>query len=178
MMWEGRARYFFETPSGEKVILMWIRQGDVLAATLLVAQPSLYLASAEAVRDSMVLVWDRLKTLVLARRFPQHLGNLLLIATNYFYWYVAAQVGAGFWRALRKDSPTSFFGLAESIGEKASGSVEIDMTNEELASSANSTPYTVSRMISSWERDGLIRKKRGKILVRSPEKLFLRAAGH
>jgi CRP-like cAMP-binding protein len=87
-------------------------------------------------------------------------------------------VGAGFWRALRKDSPTSFFGLAESIGEKASGSVEIDMTNEELASSANSTPYTVSRMISSWERDGLIRKKRGKILVRSPEKLFLRAAGH
>jgi hypothetical protein len=41
------------------------------------------------------------------------------------------------------------FTLSESIGEKASGFVEIDVTNEELASSANITPYTASRMISN-----------------------------
>jgi hypothetical protein len=27
LMWEGRAHYFFETPNGKKVILMWIRPG-------------------------------------------------------------------------------------------------------------------------------------------------------
>lgn len=52
------------------------------------------------------------------------------------------------------------------------------MTNEELASLANITPYTVCSLISIWERGGLIRKKRAKVLIRSPEKLFLRAAGH
>ncbi len=177
MMWEGRARYFFETPNGKKVILMWIRQGDVFGATALVSQPSLYLASTEAVRESTVLVWDRPTIRSLARRFPQILENVLLIATKYFYWYVAAHA-ALVSQSARERLAHVVFGLAESIGEKASGFVEIDVTNEELASSANITPYTASRMISNWERDGVIRKKRGKILVRSPEKLFLRAAGH
>jgi CRP-like cAMP-binding protein len=177
LMWEGRARYFFETPTGKKVILMWIRQGDVFGATALVSQPSFYLASTEAVRDSTVLVWDRSKIRVLARRFPQLLENVLLIATNYFYWYVAAH-GALVSQSARERLAHVVFALAESIGEKVSGFVEIDVTNEELACSANITPYTASRMISNWERNGVIRKKRGKIVVRFPEKLFLRAAGH
>jgi CRP-like cAMP-binding protein len=177
LMWEGRARYFFETPTGKKVILMWIRQGDVFGATALVSQPSFYLASTEAVRDSTVLVWDRSRIRVLARRFPQLLENVLLIATNYFYWYVAAH-GALVSQSARERLAHVVFALAESIGEKVSGFVEIDVTNEELACSANITPYTASRMISNWERNGVIRKKRGKIVVRFPEKLFLRAAGH
>ena len=177
LMVEGRARYFFETPNGKRVILMWIRPGDVFGATALVSQPSSYLASTEAVRESTVLVWDRAKIRALARRFPQLLENVLLIATNYFHWYVTAHA-ALVSQSARERLANVVFGLAESIGERVSGFVEIDVTNEELASSANITPYTVSRMISNWERDGVIRKKRGKLLVHSPEKLFLRAAGH
>ncbi len=176
MMWEGRARYFFETPNGKKVILMWIRQGDVFGATALVSQPTLYLASTEAVQESTVLVWDRSKIRVLARRFPQLLENVLRIATNYFYWYVAAHA-ALVSQSARERLAQIVFALAESIGEKSSGFVRIDVTNEELASSANITPYTASRLISKWERDGVIRKQRGKLLVRTPGKLFLLAAG-
>jgi CRP/FNR family transcriptional regulator, nitrogen oxide reductase regulator len=175
MMWEGRARYFFETPRGKKVILMWIRPGDVFGATALVSQPSFYLSSTETVRDSIVLVWDRQKIRALAHRFPQLLENVLLIATNYFYWYVSAHA-ALVSQSARERLAHVISGLAESIGEKVSGFIEIDVTNEELASSANITPYTASRMVSNWERDGVIGKKRGKILIRFPEKLFLRAA--
>jgi CRP/FNR family transcriptional regulator, nitrogen oxide reductase regulator len=177
LVWEGRARYFFETSNGKKVILMWIRQGDVCGATALVSQPSLYLASTEAVIESTVLIWDRPQIRALARRFPQLLENVLLIATNYFYWYVAAHA-ALVSRSAHERLAQVVFTLAESIGEEASGFVEIDVTNEELASSANITPYTASRMTSKWERDGVIRKERGKLLVRSPAKLFLRADGH
>jgi len=35
LMWDGRARYFFETPSGKKVILMWIAPGDIFGAAVL-----------------------------------------------------------------------------------------------------------------------------------------------
>ena len=167
---------FFETPNGKRVILMWIRPGDVFGATTLVSQPSSYLASTEAVRDSTVLVWDRAKISSLARRFPQLLENVLIIATNYFHWYVTAH--AALVSQSARERLANVVGLAESIGQKACGFVEIDVTNEELASSANITPYTANRMISNWERDGVIRKKRGKILLQFPEKLFLRTAGH
>jgi CRP-like cAMP-binding protein len=177
LMWEGRAHYFFETPTGKKVILMWIRPGDVFGATALVSAPSFYLASTEAVRDSIVLVWDRSKICELACRFPQLFENTLLITTHYFRWYIAAHASLVSQTA-RERLAHVLFGLAENIGEKVSGFIEVDVTNEELANSANITAYTASRMISRWERDGVIRKKRGKILVRSPERLFLRVAGH
>jgi CRP-like cAMP-binding protein len=162
--------------NGKKVILMWICQGDVFGATALVSQPSLYLASTEAVQESTVFVWDRSKIRVLARRFPQLLEDVLRIATNYFYWYVATHA-ALVSQSARERLAQIVFALAESIGEKSSGFVKIDVTNEELASSANITPYTASRLISKWERDGVIPKKPGKLLVRTPEKLFLLAAG-
>jgi len=146
---------------------MWIRQGDVFGLTALVSQPSLYLASAEAVRDSTALVWDRLKIRFFARRFPQPLENLLPIATYYFYWYVAARAALVSGERSGKTRPRRFW-VSGKHRRESSGSVEIDMTNEELASLANITPYTVCSMFSNWQRDGLIRKKRATVLIRSP----------
>ena len=54
--------------------------------------------------------------------------------------------------------------------------LEFDITNEELANAANITPYTASSILSEWQRTGAIRKHRGKIVVRSTERLFLRVA--
>lgn len=147
LMWEGRARYFFETPSGKKVILMWIAPGDIFGAAALVSRPSTYLTSTEAVRESVVLVWERSAVRALARRFPQ----LLLFAMDYFRWYVAAHA-ALISQTARERLAHVLLGLAQSIGQKASGGVEIDVTNEELANLANITPYTTSRMISNWQQ--------------------------
>ena len=52
---------------------------------------------------------------------------------------------------------------------------ESDITNE-LANAANITLYTASRILREWQRTGAIRKQRGKIVVRSTERLFLRVA--
>ena len=62
--------------------------------------------------------------------------------------------------------------LGPTIGEAGSAGVEIDATNQELADSANINLYTVSRIVSEWERIGAIRKLLGKILLRSSQKLF------
>ena len=62
------------------------------------------------------------------------------------------------------------------MGERTSGGVEFDITNEEFANAVNITPYTASRILSEWQRTGAIRKQRGKIFVRSTERLFLRVA--
>jgi len=64
--------------------------------------------------------------------------------------------------------------LGPSIGKAVPGGVAIDVTDQELADSVNTGIYTVSRILSEWQRTGAIRKNRGKILLRSPRKLFLR----
>jgi CRP-like cAMP-binding protein len=66
--------------------------------------------------------------------------------------------------------------LAQGIGRRAPKGVELDVTNEELAQAANVTHFTASRLISQWQRQGVLVKTRGKILLRNPEKLFLSAA--
>ena len=63
---------------------------------------------------------------------------------------------------------------ARTIGRKTPDGIELQITNEELANAANITPFTASRLMSKWQRDRALVKRRGKVLLRSPERLFLR----
>jgi len=175
LLWKGRARYFFDTPDGKKIILAWITPGHTFGGTALASRPSTYLVSTEAVRDSLVLAWDAATIRSLARRFPQLLENVYLTAIDYLSWYVAAHAALTSQTA-RERLAHVILGYAPSIGHKVPEGVALDVTNEELANAANISPYTTSRLISDWHRSGAIRKHRGKILLRSPERLFLPAA--
>src|SRR6516165_1738273 len=52
LLLNGRARYFFLTETGRKVILLWIPPGQTFGGASLVTPPAAYLVSAEAVRNS------------------------------------------------------------------------------------------------------------------------------
>jgi CRP-like cAMP-binding protein len=58
------------------------------------------------------------------------------------------------------------------IGRHVAGGVELDVTNEELANAANVTAFTASRVLSAWQRNGVLKKSRGKILLRQTTQLF------
>jgi CRP-like cAMP-binding protein len=88
-------------------------------------------------------------------------------------WYVADHVALTCHTA-RQRLAQVLIRLAGVIGQKVPGGVEFDATNEELASAANITPFTASRLVSEWQVNRAIVKRRGKILLRSPERLFLR----
>jgi CRP-like cAMP-binding protein len=62
------------------------------------------------------------------------------------------------------------------MGRRVSGGVELDVTNEELANTANVTPFTASRLLSEWQRSGDVLKSRGKLLLRCPERLVRQSA--
>ena len=173
LLWKGRARYFYETPNDKKLILKWIAPGHIFGGAALLSRPCTYLVSTEAVRDSIVLEWNGSTIRGLARRFPQLLENAHCIDMEYLSWYVAAHAALTS-ESARERLASVLFGLAKSVGQKVSGGVELDVTNEELANSANITQYTASRFMSEWQRSGAIRKRRGKIVLRSPERLFLR----
>ena len=50
--------------------------------------------------------------------------------------------------------------------------VEVNVSNEELANEANVTIFTVSRLLSEWQRKGLLVKSRGRVVILSPEGLM------
>jgi len=172
LLWGGRARYFFETQNGKKLNLKPITPGRVFGGAALVSNDSSYLLSTEALRESVVLVWERPTIRALARRFKLLLENALLTALDHFDWYVSAYAALSSQPA-RERLARVLANLAPSIGQKVLGGIELHISNEELANSANITPYTASRLIGEWKRIGALRKQRGKILMRSPERLLL-----
>jgi len=172
LLTKGRARFFFNTQEGKKVILLWLTPGEIFGGSALLSTPSLYLVSTETLKDSSMLVWDRATLRNLAGRYPRLLENALLIAYDYLAWYVADHV-ALISRSARQRLAGVLVCLAQTIGEKVSGGFEFDATNEELAGSANVTAFTASRLLSEWQHNGAVLKHRGKVLLRSPERLLL-----
>ena len=175
LLTKGRARYFYTTEEGRKNLLFWLTPGDVFGGAAFLFTPSSYLVSTETVKDSSVLVWNRVTIRSLGARYPRLVENALLTASDYLVWYVAAHVALTSHTA-RQRLARVLICLAETIGQKVQGGFEFDATNEELASAANITPFTASRLLRGWQKDCAVVKRRGKILLRSPERLLLHTA--
>ena len=173
LLWRGRARYFCETENGKKLNLRPITPGDIFGGAALVSAGSTYLLSSEALQDSVVLIWESSIIRAFARRFQLLLENALSLALEHFSWYTSAYAALGSQTAPERLAHV-LVQLSRAVGQKVLGGVELDLTNEELAHSANTTPFTASRIVSQWKKTGALHKRRGKILLRSPERLLLR----
>ncbi|HEY4933702.1 MAG TPA: Crp/Fnr family transcriptional regulator [Terriglobales bacterium] len=172
LLTSGRARYFYATPDGRKVILLWLPAGEIFGGAALLSRPSDYLVSTEAVMNCSVLVWDRATIRALVTRYPRLADNTLLIMFDYLAAYRAVHVSMTCHSA-RERLAQVLGHLATGIGQKVPGGIELDVRNEELANEANVTPFTASRLLREWQRQGILRKSRGKVLLRAPERLFV-----
>lgn len=171
LLTKGRARFFLMTQNGDKILLHWLTPGEIFGGIALLSVPSVYLVSTETVINSCVLVWDHGTIRRLVARFTKLLENMLLISSDYLALYVATHLALTCQDA-RQRLARVLANLACSIGREAPGGVELDATNEELAGAANVTLFTASRFLSEWQRQGILRKTRGKVLLRFPERLF------
>jgi len=168
---KGSARCFFITPDGRKTYLLWLAPGEIFGGASLLAEPSRYLVSTEVMKDSRALVWQRAAIRNLAVRCPRLLENGLSIAENYLVWYLATHLSL-ICHSARQRLAHVLVSLANGFGQKSAEGVRLDVTNEQLANTANITPFTTSRLINEWQRSGALKKGRGKILLRFPEQLF------
>lgn len=164
---KGRMRYFSLTQTGQKLLLRWLGPGDVFGGAALLAWPSSYLVSVETLHNSEAWAWKRDAIRQLASRYPKILENALEIASQYLTFYVSAHIALVCHDA-RQRTAEILLNLANTIGHPVRGGVEIEISNEELANTANVTLFTASRLLSEWRRQGAIHKSRRKILLHSP----------
>jgi len=171
---KGAARYCFVTEGGRKVLLLWLRPGDVFGSRAMLAEPSTYLVGTEVIKDSSALVWSREVIRGLGARYPLLMDNALSIASDYLGWFLAAHL-ALITRNARERLAEVLIGLADCIGHKTPNGVELEITNEELSNTAHVTLFTTSRVMSEWQRQGVLSKRRGRLVLRSPERLLTAA---
>lgn len=171
LLLQGRARYFTLTPQGDKALLFWVAPGECVGGAAIMSIPCNYILSSETVRNSRLLVWERSAIIAFSRKYPRLLENALLIAHDYFVLYRAAHLSLAC-QSARQRLATVLVNLASGIGERVPEGVQLDVSNEELANEAHVTHFTASRLMSEWQRNGVLIKRRGKVLLPSPDLLF------
>jgi CRP-like cAMP-binding protein len=173
LLTKGIVRYFIITDEGKKLLFQWIGPGDVFGGRTVLSILSTYLFSTETVTDASVLLWDRPTIRDLVERYPRLLENALLCASDYVAWHLTSHIGLACQTARQRVAQV-LVTLSRTIGKRGPGGIALHISNEDLANAATVTPFTASRLISEWQRNRALVKRRGNILLVSPERLFLR----
>jgi CRP-like cAMP-binding protein len=165
------------TPDGQQVIIRYIEPGELFGIAKPIHQAT-YPASAKVIADSVALVWPSAAWPELAAKFPalsesmlQALGNRLAEANT--------RVLEMSTEAAERRVAHALLRLAERSGRDVEGGVEIafPITRQDLAEMTGTTLFTVSRILSAWENDGLVASGRRRIVVREAGRLSAIAEG-
>jgi CRP/FNR family transcriptional regulator, nitrogen oxide reductase regulator len=167
----GRARRFFMTHDGQKIVLLRVLSGDIFGEMVMLDRPANYLVSTETMTNSSTLVWSRSTIRSLCERYPRLMQNSFSISVDYLTYYRAAHASL-ICNSAPERLARILANLAEGIGHKVPGGVELDIRNEELANEANISPFTASRLLNAWQREGILVKRRGKVFLRAPGRLL------
>jgi CRP-like cAMP-binding protein len=166
----GRAARYKLTREGRKLFLRWVAPGDIVGFMALQTDPAPLLSTVQAVCEAYFLVWDRASARALARRHPRLYENIYSAMTNYLASLIDVLVARASQTA-RQRLARMLVESAHQIGRARRDGIECDLTNEQLAEMADVSLFTASRQLSEWQSRGLLRRSRGKILLRSPERL-------
>jgi CRP-like cAMP-binding protein len=177
LLLDGYLRVVRTTPGGEQIIVLHISPGQLfgIAAAL---QRDTYPATAVTAAESIVLSWpshlwqgftaqydgfatESYKTV--GQRLGQIQDTMTEIATQAVEQRVAAAV-------LR---------MVNQSGRKTEEGIEIGfpVTRQNISDMTGTTLHTVSRMLSAWEKDGIVRSTRKHIVVTAPHRL-VEISGH
>ena len=170
---QGNVRMSQITPEGHQVIVHFFGpgQGVGIIATL---GKFAYPLTAEAVEDCLFLVWDSKLMNQLMEKYPRLAINSAHMLANRFrelqdrYRELATE------RVERRVART-VLRLAKQLGKKIDGGILINMplSRRDLAEMTGTTLYTVSRIVSKWEQNGLVKTGREQITITAPHGLVV-----
>jgi CRP-like cAMP-binding protein len=172
LLQRGQVHYYHLTEQGDSVLLGWLAPGDVIGLVTLLQSPSAYMATAEATTDCELLVWEHSVIRNLASHYPLVRENSLRIALDYLRTYVERHIGLVTKTAGERLAET-LSKLSDRSGEVHPDGIEIQATNDQLGALADVSPFTTSRILNNWMRAGILSKKRGRVIVYSPEALMV-----
>lgn len=173
MLLDGYVRVVRITPTGEQVTALHIPAGQLLGIAKAIGKTH-YPATAMCATESIVLSW------------PMHLWDRFVADYDGFatetYKTVGERLGEINNRVVELATlqveqrvANALLRLINQTGRKVSGGIEIDfpITRQDLSELTATTLHTVSRLLSAWEKQGLVQSKRKRIKVCDPHALVV-----
>ena len=168
---KGRVQLSRPSRTGRELMFGILEPGDVLGLVCLLARRSGYMGTAEAMEAGEVLAWDRATVQRLARRHPQLSANGLTVAIG-----LVAQFADRHEALIEATAPERLARALSRLGTQSStrsaDGIDVRINNEQLAGLADVSPFTVSRVLKQWERDGAVKKSRGAVRIVDPDGLL------
>ena len=171
MLKTGSVDYNRTTSEGQQVLIMRLSPGDTLGLGTLLAKPIGYIGTAEALRQTELYVWEYVRVRRFVAKYPILAENALRISLEYIRLYsdrhLALVTNNAEDRLIRM---LSLLGIR--TGQRNARGLEVQITNEHLASLADISPYTTSRLLTKWKRKDAVEKSRGNVVILCPEKML------
>lgn len=169
---QGRVKMIQITPSGQQITLRMMTPGQTYGGIAMLNPQGGYPATALAVENSTALAWNTESLRVLADQEPRLSLNIMQLMHGYInelqtrqQALVSARVEQRIARTLLK--------LAAQSGKEVDEGVLIDMplTRQDVAEMSGTTLFTVSRTLNDWERSGLLKIGRERVVICNPHGL-------
>lgn len=173
LLLDGYIRVVRTTPNGEQVIARYIASGELFGIAEALGL-KVYPASAVAAVDCVALSWPSEIWQETAHAYPT-------FATN-TYKTVGARLQDAQDRLVEMATErveqrvaSAILNLVERSGRQTDDGILIDfpISRQDISEMTGTTLHTVSRLMSSWENDGLVKSGRQKITVIGSEGLTL-----
>lgn len=173
LLLSGHIRVVRTSPEGHQVIARYITEGGLFGIAIAMGRTT-YPASAVAAVDCVVLAWPNSAWADLQSRFPafgasayRTIGSRLQDTQTQVMEMSTQQVEQRIAHALLR--------IVSQSGRKTPEGIEIDfpITRQDIAEMTGTTLHTVSRLLSAWEDQGIVRSARQKVMVTDPHALML-----
>lgn len=168
---EGRVRLSQLTPEGHQVIIGFMGPGDGMGIIVALSNAT-YPLTAEAVADCQALSWDYEATIRLMEQYPHlALSGLRLVSGRFFELQERYRELAT--ARVERRIASALLRLTRQTGKRTERGVLLDLplSRQDLAEMTGTTLYSVSRILSGWEQQGLIESGRERIVILSPHGL-------
>ena len=167
----GLVDYSVNTKDGRDILLRRLTAGDPFGFAALLSKPTGYLGTATSACETEALMWENPTIHQLTLTYPRLMENALRLGLYYIFLYAKRHIALVSTPA-RERVACVLTRLASRTGHAFPLGLEVEVKNKDLASMADVNSYSVSRFLKQWDRDGTLKKSRGKILLRSPEHLL------
>lgn len=167
----GRVRLSQVTPEGHQVVLRLITPGDAFGGVGAFGEPT-YPVSAQAVEPAIALAW----TSATMRRLLETEHRIAVNALRFVaarYHDLQSRYRQAMTERVERRVARALLRLVHDAGRRVDGGVEIDfpVSRKDVAEMTGTTLYTVSRLLSAWEEQGIVRSGRQRIVLTKPHAL-------
>ena len=175
----GQVKLMQSNPNGQQVNLRTIYPWQMFGALGAVrTDGAAYPASAQTLEDSTALATPSLFLRSMLETRPYLSFDLMNLMTSYIQEMQARYRELATERVEQRVA-NALVRLAGQSGIKSDqeAGIELSFSRQDVAEMTGTTLYTVSRLLSDWERKGIIKTGREKILVLNPHELVRIADG-